>query len=82
MVSGTQTEILHVKSEPQIDTDKTFGYHHLIRQIYCLNLNRMSDSTDTDSDDDYTKIIFDDLCGDTIAEQTGVILETTEERMV
>ena len=22
----------------------------------------MSDSTDTDSDDDYTKIIFDDLC--------------------
>ena len=62
LVSGTQTEILHVKSEPQIDTDKTFGYHHLIRQIYCLNLNRMSDSTDTDSDDDYTKIIFDDLC--------------------
>ena len=42
----------------------------------------MSDSTDTDSDDDYTKIIFDDLCGDTIAEQTGVILETTEEMMV
>ena len=54
----------------------------LSNRYNCLNLNRMSDSTDTDSDDDYTKIIFDDLCGDTIAEQTGVILETTEERMV
>ena len=52
LVSGTQTEILNVKSESQIDTGRTFGYHHHMRQIYCLKRKRTSDSSDTDSDDD------------------------------
>ena len=39
LVSRAQTEILHVESESQIDTDKTFGCNHHIRHIYCLKLN-------------------------------------------
>ena len=42
----------------------------------------MSDSSGTDSDDDQTKIIFDVFYNETIAEQIGVTIKTTEKRIL
>ena len=53
LVLKTQTEILRVESDigRQIYTEKTFGYHHHIRQYIVSNLMEMSDRSDTDSHD-------------------------------
>ena len=51
LVSRTQTEILHVESESQIDTEKHLDATITSSKYIVSNLMEMSDSSGTDSDD-------------------------------
>ena len=51
-VSGTQTEVLHVEPESQIDTDEYLDAITTSDKYIALYLMEMSDSSGTDSDDD------------------------------
>ena len=61
LVSQTQTEILHVKPESQIEADKCLDAITTSDKYIVSNLIEMSHSSGTDADDGYTKIIFDVL---------------------
>ena len=53
--------MLHVESVSQIDKEKRLVTIITSHKYFVSNLIEMNDSSDTDSDDDQTKIIFDDL---------------------